>query len=119
MRNTQAPSGTVATADDAAAQEQHEVIYERALRGIAALDATWQEAVRGAAPAPAPAAVTPVVAPSVAAPAVVAPVVPPVPPFPRRPVTATAEITAIVASDTAEAVLARSGAPRWRRSLAY
>lgn len=99
MGNTQAP---------------HEVIYERALSQIAALDETWQEAVRGTAvvalPAPVVAPPAPVSGP-VAAPAR--------PPLPRAPMTVTAEITAIAGPDTAEAVLARSAAPRWRRSLAY
>ena len=92
MGNTQAP---------------HELIYERALSQIAALDETWQEAVRGTA----------AVAPP--APAVVPAAVPALPPLPRAPMTVTAEITAIAGPDTAEAVLARSAAPRWRRSLAY
>ena len=126
MGNTQAPSGAVVAGDAAAGQQPHEVIYEQAMRSIAALDETWQEAVRGAA---VPAAVMPA---EPAAPAVVArpvlTVVPPpvlgpaavptVPPPPRRPLPVTAEITAI-GPETGEAVIARAGAPRWRRSLAY
>ena len=49
MGNTQALPGIVATAGTATAAEPHEVIYEQALRRIAALDETWQEAVRGVA----------------------------------------------------------------------
>ena len=121
MGNTQALPGAAVTRDAAAAPEQHEVIYEQALRRIAALDETWQEAVRGVAvPAePAapetPAAVATVVPP---APRVGPAAVPALPSLPRAPVTATAEITAIAAGDTEEAVLARAAAPRWRRSLA-
>ena len=121
MGNTQALSSAVAAGDATAAQQPHEVIYEQALRRIAALDETWQEAVRDVA-VPAPAAVAAVVAPPAPAvvPAVVVPApVPPRPPLPRRPITATAEITAIAGPDTAEAVTARAAAPRWRRSLAY
>jgi hypothetical protein len=124
MGNTQALPGAAVTGDAAAAPEQHEVIYEQALRRIAALDETWQEAVRGVA-VPA----EPAVPEAPAAVATVAVVVPPaprlgqaaapaLPPLPRPPVTATAEITAIAAGDTEEAVLARAAAPRWRRSLA-
>jgi hypothetical protein len=135
MGNTQALPGVAVTGDAAAAPEQHEVIYQRALRRIAALDETWQEAVRGvgvsagsAAPEEPPAAAAaavavpvvpaPVPAPAVA-PARLGPAaVPALPALPRAPVTATAEITAIAADGPEEAVLARAAAPRWRRSLA-
>lgn len=137
MGNTQAPSGAVVAGDAAAGEQPHEVIYEQAMRRIAALDETWQEAVRGAAvpaavassapavvPAPAPVVVPPAAPVLVPAPAaVLGPVAStPVPPPPRRPLPVTAEITAITAiagPDTAEGVGARAGAPRWRRSLAY
>lgn len=99
-------------------QAPHELIYEQALRQIAALDETWQEAVRGAtAPAAAPAVPAAVVA--APATAVVPAAQRPVPPLPRSPLAVTAEITAVAGPDTAEAVLARAAAPRWRRSLAY
>ena len=123
MGNTQAPSGAVVAGDAAAGEQPHEVIYEQAMRRIAALDETWQEAVRGAA---VPAAVVPaepavvarpvltVVPPPVLGPAAL----PTVPPPSRRPLPVTAEITAI-GPETTEAVIARAGAPRWRRSLAY
>jgi hypothetical protein len=111
--NTQALPGVVAAGDAAVAQEPHQVIYEQALRQIAALDETWQEAVRDVA---VPAAAAVVVAPVTSA---VPAATPPVPPLPRRPLPVTAEITAIAGPDTAEAVLARAAAPRWRRSLAY
>jgi hypothetical protein len=120
---TQAPSGAVVAGDAATGQQPHEVIYEQAMRSIAALDETWQEAVRGAAvPAAAAPAAPAVVAPpvlTVVPPPVLGPAaVPAVPPPPRRPVPVTAEITAI-GPDTMEAVIARADAPRWRRSLAY
>ena len=124
MGNTQALPGAVAPGDAAAAPEQHEVIYEQALRRIAALDETWQEAVRGVAVPAEPAVVAVPAAVALPAPAPeptprVGPVaVPVLPPLPRAPVTETAEITAIGAQDTEDAVLARAAAPRWRRSLA-
>jgi hypothetical protein len=106
MGNTQAP-----------AQEPYEVIYEQAMRRIAALDETWQEAVRDVG-SPAPAAVVTDAAPPAADVRPVAPALPPLPPRPRPAVVATAEITAITGPETAEAVSARAAAPRWRRSLA-
>lgn len=131
MGNTQALPGIVATVGTSSAAEPHEVIYEQALRRIAELDGTWQEAVRGVAvPAvdvPVPVVVVSAPAVVVSAPAVVAPapdlgpaVVRRLPPLPREPLTVTAEITAIAGGpETAEAVVARAAAPRWRRSLAY
>jgi hypothetical protein len=117
--NTQALSGVVAAGGAAAGQEPHEVIYEQARQRIAALDETWQAAVREVIPV----AGTPVVAVA-AVPAVVPTAVSrPVPPPPRTPVAvpaeSTADITAIGGAQTQEAVLLRAAAPRWRRSLAY
>jgi hypothetical protein len=96
-------SGPAAADEDivgngAAAAEPHEVIYEQAMRRLAALDDTWRQAVRGVT-------------------AAVRPAVPALPPLPRPPMTVPAEVTA--GADTAEAVVARSASPRWRRSLAY
>jgi hypothetical protein len=110
--------------------EAHELIYEQAMRRIAALSETWQQAVdrvgaRAAVPAPAapldPAPLDP--APLDAAqldPAQLDPAPPeraPVEPVATDTGTVPAVIRSIGATETAELVAARAEAPRWRRSL--
>jgi hypothetical protein len=105
--------------------EAHELIYEQAMRRIAALSETWQQAVdrvgaRAAVPAPAAPLDPAPLDPAALDPAQLDPAPPeraPVEPVATDTGTVPAVIRSIGATETAELVAARAEAPRWRRSL--